>query len=193
MKTICVFCGASTGSVKQYDNAAAMLGRSIAERGWRLIYGGGNTGLMGTVATATLQAGGYVIGVIPHSLEDKELALKDCNELHVVKTMHERKAMMAERADAFIALPGGFGTLDELFEIITWAQLGFHRKPIVLVNINEFYAPLIAMVDHMIAAGFVKATHRRLVVVTESAEAALDLLETYDPPLLDRWIERKDI
>jgi uncharacterized protein (TIGR00730 family) len=152
--SLCVYCGSRTGLEPVFSTVAASVGRWIGERKGQLIYGGGNNGLMGVMADATLEAGGRVVGVIPHALVDREFAKLDCTELHVVDTMHERKRMMAERADAFLALPGGIGTLEELFEVWTWRQLGYHDKPVGLLNLNGYYEPMLAFLASSIQHGF---------------------------------------
>lgn len=163
MKSICVFCGASSGHDPVYRNAAAEFGRLLGEQGIELVWGGGHVGLMGVVANAVLAAGGRSFGVIPSFMVERELAHPDSTELLVVDSMHTRKAAMAERADAFVALPGGFGTLDELFEIVTWAQLGLHAKPIGLLDISGFFQPLLGMANHLEREGFVKTPHLGLL------------------------------
>lgn len=193
MKQICVFCGSSIGTRPEYAAAATAIGVGIARRGHELVYGGGNTGLMGTVANAALNAGGKVIGVIPTVMVEKELAHEGLTQLHVVNTMHERKAMMAVFADAFVILPGGFGTMDEFYEIVTWAQLGFHRKPVAILNVCGFYDPMLTFIDHLVDEGFVKQSHREVIVIGDDPEALLSLIETYQPPLVDKWVERKDL
>lgn len=193
MKRVCVFCGASNGGRPTYVKTAYDFGKGLAERGLELVYGGGNVGLMGAVADGCVEGGGKVIGVIPSSLQDKELAHNTLTELHVVKTMHERKAMMADFADAFVALPGGFGTLDELCEIVTWAQLGFHQKPIGMLNHGGFYDGFLAFIDHASAEGFISSRMREVIVVKPEVTELLDVLVTYQPPQVDRWIERKDL
>ena len=152
--SICVYCGSRPGENEAYAEAAAAVGTWIGAHGGQLVYGGGRSGLMGTVAEATRQAGGRVVGVIPQALVDKELANRQCDELHIVQTMHERKAMMAERSDAFIALPGGIGTFEELFEVWTWRQLGYHDKPLGLLNVAGYYDGLLAFLNHSVASGF---------------------------------------
>ena len=152
MKRICVFCGSSSGSDPIFETTAQALGTEMARRGQALVYGGGNCGLMGAIANAVLDAGGEAIGVIPHALEQKELAHRGCTELHIVDTMHERKAMMAELCDGFIAMPGGFGTMEEIFESITWAQLGIHHKPVAFLNVADYYTDLIKFLDHATAS-----------------------------------------
>lgn len=173
--------------------AAEAVGRGIIQRKMGLIYGGGHVGLMGTVADAAMAAGGPVTGVIPTALAQKELAHTGLTELVEVCTMHERKALMADRADAFLALPGGFGTMDELFEIITWAQLGFHRKPIALLNVKGFFDPLLVFIDHLAEEGFIKPEHRQVLLVGTKPDDLLDTLMTYEPPLVDKWVERDDL
>lgn len=163
MKRICVFCGSSPGRGDRYTSAAAALGRLLAERGIAVVYGGATVGTMGVVADAALKAGGEVYGVIPRALVDREIAHTGLTELFVVADMHERKARMADLADGFIALPGGAGTLEELFEVWTWAQLGLHTKPLGLLDVDGFYEPLGAMLDHMVEEGFLSAANRDLV------------------------------
>ncbi len=165
MKRICLFCGSSPGVRPAYLDFARDFGTDLASRGLDLVYGGGRIGLMGAVADAVLAAGGKVIGVIPRSLADREVAHAGLTELHLVDTMHERKALMADLADGFAALPGGLGTLDEWFEIWTWAQLGYHQKPIGLLNFEGFFDPLLTFLDRLVAEGFVRPEHRALAVV----------------------------
>lgn len=188
MKHICVFCGSQSGANPLHAETARELGRTLAARDLTLVYGGGRVGLMGEVAFATIRAGGRVIGVIPHALAGKEIAFGEATELIVVGTMHERKAIMADRADAFVALPGGFGTCDELFEILTWGQLGIHRKPVALLNVGGFFDPLVAWADHMVREGFLKANHRELLLVAATVPALLDVLATWTPPgPVEKW------
>jgi uncharacterized protein (TIGR00730 family) len=189
MQTVCVFCGSRSGGSAQYANAARDFGTALARRGLGLVYGGGHVGLMGILADAVLAGGRPVVGVIPRSLADKELAHRGLSELIVVESMHDRKAAMADRADAFVALPGGYGTGDELFEMLTWAQLGMHRKSIGLLNVAAFFDPLLAWLDHMVREDFLKPTHRRLVRVAADGEGLLDLLLTSPPPQrTPKWI-----
>lgn len=188
MKRVCVFCGSSHGHDPRYRRAAEDLGRRLAERGLGLVFGGGSVGLMGALADATLAAGGNAIGVIPHGLAAREIAHRGLSELRVVSSMHERKAHMARLADAFIALPGGFGTLEELFEIVTWAQLGIHRKPIGLLNVAGYYDALIALLDQAVAEGFVSRENHGLVVVEQEPDALLDRLATHQGPPVREWI-----
>jgi uncharacterized protein (TIGR00730 family) len=192
MRRLCVFCGSSSGSRPAYAAAARALGEALARRGLGLVTGGGRVGLMGVIADASMGAGGEVIGVIPEALAAKEVAHAGLTELRVVGSMHERKAMMAELSDGFVALPGGFGTLEEFFEVLTWAQLGLHPKPCALLNVAGFYAPLLALLDHAVAEGFVKPIHRALVLVEEEPERLLDRIRDYRPPVVQRWIEPEE-
>jgi uncharacterized protein (TIGR00730 family) len=192
-KRVCIFCGSADGARPIYTEAAAALGRGIAEREWTLVFGGSRMGLMGAVANAALEAGGQVIGVIPQSLVDREIAHTGLTKLHVVKTMHERKAMMADLSDAIVALPGGFGTLDEFAEIVTWAQLGYHRKAVCLLNIDGYYEPFMAFVNHMAREGFIRPHHTSIIVIENTVPAMLNTLMTYEPPLIDKWLEKKDL
>jgi uncharacterized protein (TIGR00730 family) len=176
-KWICVFCASAAGAHPQYIEAANELGRRIAERGYGLVYGGATVGTMGAVADAALARGGAVVGVIPEVIREREIDHKGLTELHVVGTMHERKAMLASRSDAFLALPGGYGTMDEFIEIVTWAQLKIHAKPCVLVNVRGFYDPLLAFLDHTVREGFIQPENRGLVQVAPDPEAALVLVE----------------
>jgi uncharacterized protein (TIGR00730 family) len=191
VRRVCVFCGSSLGSRPAYADAARGLGEALARRRIGLVYGGGSIGLMGVVADAALAAGGEVVGVIPASLERRELAHGGLTQLHVVGSMHERKARMAELADGFVALPGGMGTLEELAEVLTWAQLGLHRKPCALLDAGGYFRPLIAFLDHAVAEGFVRSEHRAMLLVEEDAEALLDRLARYRPPAVEKWIDRK--
>lgn len=192
MKRLCVFCGSSKGSRTVYAEAAEQLGTLLARRGIELVYGGGCVGLMGIVADATLRAGGHVIGVIPQALVIKEVVHEGLLDLRVVKSMHERKALMADLSDAFIALPGGFGTYEEFCEILTWAQLGLHKKPFGLLNVAGFYDPLLALFDHAVAEEFIRPGHRELVLVDANAETLLQHLETFHPPATSKWIHRDE-
>ncbi|MEP7013670.1 MAG: TIGR00730 family Rossman fold protein [Acidobacteriota bacterium] len=176
MKRICLYCGSSPRVNNGYLDLARDFGTALASRGLDLVYGGGRTGLMGAAADAVLAAGGRVIGVIPNALAEMEVAHAGLTELHRVDTMHERKAMMADLSDGFAALPGGLGTLDEWFEIWTWAQLGFHHKPIGLLNFEGFFDPLLTFLDHLVAEGFVRPEHRAMTVVERDVEALIDRL-----------------
>jgi uncharacterized protein (TIGR00730 family) len=178
LRRLCVFCGSQTGVRPEYADAARTLGQALARRGIELVYGGGHVGLMGVVADAVLDAGGKVIGVIPQALVERELAHRGLTELHVTGSMHERKALMADRADAFVALPGGFGTADEWFEILTWAQLKLHDKPVGLLDVAGFYDPLLAWIDRAVEEGFVKREHRDKLVVDRDIDSLLDRLAT---------------
>lgn len=194
MRRICVFCGSKAGGREVYADHARRFGAALVRRGLGLVYGAGHVGLMGVVADAVLQAGGEVIGVIPQALVDKELAHSQLTDLRIVRTMHERKAMMAELADGFAALPGGYGTGDELFEILTWAQLGFHRKPIGVVNVGGYFDGLLAWLDHTVAEQFVKPPHRRLLLVAQDADELLDQFESHATSSAEQpWIEKVDL
>ncbi|MGY4492117.1 LOG family protein [Pseudomonas sp. TE3610] len=191
LTSVCVFCGASSGNNPVYREAAITLGRTLAERKLTLVYGGGAVGLMGIVADAVLQAGGEVIGIIPHSLNDLEIGHKGLTRLEVVDGMHARKARMAELADAFIALPGGLGTLEELFEVWTWGQLGYHGKPLGLLEVNGFYSKLTGFLDHLVQENFVREQHRSMLQVNESASDLLDALDAWRPTVLPKWTDKK--
>ncbi len=181
MKRICVFCGASPGHDPRYAEAARALGRAIAARGLELVYGGGSVGLMGTVADAALAAGARVTGVIPEVLQIRELAHRGLSDLRVVRSMHERKALMAELSDGFVALPGGMGTLEELAEVLTWAQLGLHARPVGLLDVGGYYRPLVAFFDQAVAAGFLRPHHRAILHEDEAPEPLLDRLAAWRP------------
>ncbi|MBC7891428.1 MAG: TIGR00730 family Rossman fold protein [Sphingobacteriaceae bacterium] len=193
MKSLCVFCGSSTGHRELFRETAVELGKTLAERGIRLVYGGGNVGLMGVVANATLDGGGEVTGVIPQFLKEWEVAHLDVTELLVTQTMHDRKARMAELSDAFVALPGGFGTLDELFEILTWKQLRLHAKPVILLNVDGFFDPLIAMVDSMVTNGFVSVQNRQLVQVATTLDGIFDLLANQPVSAEEKWVDASKV
>ncbi len=174
--SICIYCGARTGIKPEYALAAEQIGTLIGQRGWRLVYGGGNAGLMGVVANAALAAGAQVIGVIPESLLQRELGHTGLTELHVVETMHQRKKMMAEQADCFLALPGGIGTFEELFEVWTWRQLGYHDKPVGLLNVRGYYDALLNFMDQAVADGFIPLAQNQLLTVDDEGAALLDRL-----------------
>lgn len=179
--SLCVYCGSRPGVDPAYAAAAEAVGRSIGERGWQLVYGGGRAGLMGIVANAALAAGAPVVGVIPQSLMDREVGHQGLTELHVVQTMHERKLMMAERSDAFVALPGGIGTFEELFEVWSWRQLGYHDKPLGLLNVGGYYDPLLAFMADTVRQGFVSAPQHELLQVDAGAATLLDRIAALMP------------
>jgi len=189
LRSVCVFCGASTGANPLYREAAVALGRTLAERGLTLIYGGGAVGLMGIVADAALAAGGEVIGIIPQSLKDAEIGHAGLTRLEVVDGMHARKARMAELSDAFIALPGGLGTLEELFEVWTWGQLGYHAKPLGLLDVNGFYEKLGSFLDHIVDEGFVRPQHRAMLLLGSEAGALLEGMARMETPVVPKWVE----
>jgi uncharacterized protein (TIGR00730 family) len=188
MRRVCVFCGSSVGASPAYAEAARVMGRALVARGCSLVYGGGHVGLMGVLADAVLAAGGEVTGVIPHALNAREIAHAGLTELHVVDSMHERKAMMAAMSDAFIAMPGGFGTYEEFFEAVTWTQLGVHKKPCGLLNVAGFYDPVIAFLDRAVRESFIRPEHRAAVVVDPAPAALLDALERLTLPDVPKWI-----
>jgi uncharacterized protein (TIGR00730 family) len=192
LKRVCVFCGSSPGAREEYADAARALGRALVARGTGLVYGGGNVGLMGIVADTVMEAGGEAIGVIPEGLLAREVGHAGLTELHVVRSMHERKAMMADLSDAFIALPGGFGTLEEFFEVLTWSQLGIHRKPCGLLNAAGFYDGLLAFFEHARDERFIRDAHRALVLDDTDPERLLDRLAAFEPPAVQKWIDRAE-
>lgn len=193
MKAICVFCGSNPGNEPVYAAAARAMGAEIARRGLVLVYGGGAVGLMGIVANAALDAGGEVHGVIPRALREKEVGHFGLTRLEVVETMHIRKARMAELSDGFIAMPGGIGTFEELFEIWTWGQLGIHAKPLGLLNVAGFYDPLATFLDQTVAAGFLKQTHRAMAMTDTEPTTLLDRLERYVPSATIEWVEKEEV
>ena len=190
MRRLCVFSGSSPGAHPDYADAARELGGELAVQGIGLVYGGASVGLMGAVADAVLDAGGDAIGVIPQALVEREIAHRGLSDLRVVGSMHERKALMADLADGFVALPGGMGTLEELFEVYTWTQLGLHSKPLGLLDVRSYYAHLAAFLDHAVAERFVTVEHREMLVVERRAEALLEAFERWRAPLLTKWIDR---
>lgn len=192
MKSICVFCGSSMGAKPAYREAAIATGEAIARSGRRLVYGGAKVGLMGAVADGALSAGGEVVGVLPLSLQEKELAHAGLTELHIVASMHERKAMMADFSDGFVALPGGAGTLEELFEIWTWGQLGYHRKPCGFLNVDGFYDGLLNFLDLQRDEEFVKPVMRDMVLVASDPAELIARFERYEPPATPKWIKRDE-
>jgi uncharacterized protein (TIGR00730 family) len=193
MRRLCVFCGSTTGQRALYADSARQLGELLAAHGVALIYGGGHIGLMGILADAVLRSGGQAIGVIPQALVDKELAHAGLTRLHIVTTMHERKALMADLSDGFAALPGAFGTGDELLEVLTWAQLGIHAKPVALLNVAGYFDSLTAWLDHAVAEGFLRSAHRRLLLQAENPQDLLVKLDGFRPgPATPKWIEAVD-
>jgi uncharacterized protein (TIGR00730 family) len=192
LHSVCVFCGSSRGIDRAYTEAARSLGRTLAEANVRLIFGGGHVGLMGVLSNAALEAGGEVIGVIPGFLVERELAHSGLNDLRIVGSMHERKALMSELSDGFITLPGGTGTLEEFFEILTWAQLGEHEKPCGLLNVAGYYDPLLAVFDHMLHKGFLSQSNRALLLVESEPAKLLQRLDHYRPPETVKWIDRSE-
>lgn len=191
MKRVCVFCGSSAGRRAAYREGAQRLGASMARRGIGLVYGGGSVGLMGLVADAVLAAGGKVDGVIPRRLARKEVAHAGLTRLHRVGSMHQRKALMADLSDAFVALPGGMGTLEELAEILTWSQLGLHRKPCALLDVEGYWRPLVAFFDHAVEEGFLRPEHRAILLVETDPDLLLDRLAAWKGPAAERWIDRR--
>ena len=181
MKRLAVYCGSATPADPRYIETATLVGRTLAERGIGVVYGGGKLGLMGAVADAALAAGGEVIGVIPEALKDAEVAHRGCTELHIVANMHERKAMFTDLSDGFVTIPGGVGTMDELWEAISWAQLGYHRKPVGLLNALGFFDQLIAFNQHMIETGFIREQHRGIMIVDHSLDELLAKMADYVP------------
>jgi uncharacterized protein (TIGR00730 family) len=190
MKSVCVYCGASTGADPVYAEAARELAAQLVERGITLVYGGGGIGLMGIIADEVLRLNGQVIGVIPQALFDQEVGHIGLSQLHIVRNMHERKAMMAELSEGFIAMPGGFGTLEELFEVLTWSQLGLHAKPIGLLNVNGFHDGLIRFVEHLVAQQFLKPEHAGLLLYASNATSLLDHLQSFKPAYRSKTLDQ---
>ena len=191
MQSIGVFCGSNSGVGTAYAEAARRLAQAIAGRRLRLVYGGGSIGLMGVLGDTAVAAGGQVVGVTPRRLIEKEVVHRGLTELRVVETMLERKALMAELSDVFIALPGGLGTLDELFEMLTWSQLGIHRKPCALLDVDDYYGKLAEFLDHAVAQRFITPQHRAMLIVERDAETVLDRLATTPLPDVSKWMDRK--
>jgi uncharacterized protein (TIGR00730 family) len=187
---VCVFCGSTSGVNPVFADAARVLGQALAQRQIDLVYGGGNVGLMGVVADAVIEQGGRAYGVIPHALVARELAHQRLTELHIVDSMHQRKALMADLADGFIALPGGFGTLEEFCEVVTWTQLGVQVKPCGLLNVAGFYDAFLSFIEHALAEQFMKDTHREIIVPDTDPLRLLDRLMAWRPPAVTRWITR---
>ncbi|KFF73444.1 LOG family protein YvdD [Chryseobacterium sp. P1-3] len=193
MKSITVFCGSSFGSDNIYREQAFLLGQTLAQQNIQLVYGGADVGLMGTIADGALNEGGKVVGVLPYFLQSKEIAHKNLTELILVETMHERKTKMNELCDGVIVLPGGYGTLEEFFEMITWAQLGLHKKPIGILNIDGFYDDLIRLVRHMVDKGFLKQVNRDMLLVSDTIDELLEKMKNYQPPSVGKWISGKEV
>lgn len=193
MQRICVYCGSSPGNRPVYAAAARRLGAQLAERGWGLVYGGASVGIMGVLADAVLAGGGEVHGVIPEVLKRKEVMHTGLTRLHLTDSMHQRKALMNDLADGFIALPGGFGTLEELFEVITWAQLGIHAKPIGLLNVDAYFDPLLTFLERSVVAGFVRRSHLQRLWVSERPEQLLDWFAERQPPAGKQWLDKTQI
>ena len=188
LQRVCVYCASNDGARPEYLASARQIGTLLAERGMAVVYGGGRVGLMGALADAALGAGGEVIGVMPHALVQREVAHHGLTALHVVDSMHERKALLAEMADAFVALPGGLGTLEEFFETWTWAQLGVHQKPVGLLDVADYWRPLVTMLEHVEAEGFMRGTPREWLVIDTDPTSLLDRLATFQPPRMRRWM-----
>jgi uncharacterized protein (TIGR00730 family) len=193
MKRITVFCGSSFGSDKIYSEQATLLGETLAKQNIELVYGGANVGLMGAVADGALNEGGKVIGVLPNFLRSKEIAHQGLTELILVESMHERKTKMNDLCDGVIALPGGFGTLEELFEMLTWAQLGLHKKPIALLNINGFYDSLIELTKNMVEKDLLKNANQEMLLVSDNIDDLLYKMENYTPPTVGKWIDKEQV
>lgn len=192
IRRICVFCGSNSGASAEYSDAARRIGTLFAREGIALVYGGGSVGLMGELADSVLAAGGEAIGVIPHALWAREVGHRGLTDLRIVETMHERKAMMADLSDAFIALPGGLGTLEEIFEMWTWAQLGLHQKPLGFLDVNGFYGPLMQFLDRAMRERFLKEPHRAIAMIDADAEGLLRKFDAWQPPRVEKWITRDE-
>lgn len=193
MKSITVFCGSSLGTEKEFESEANLLGQTLAKQNITLVYGGAKIGLMGAVAKGALDADGKVIGVLPTFLRKKEVAHEELTELIIVESMHERKMKMHDLSDGFIALPGGFGTLEELFEMLTWAQLGRHKKPIGILNTNGYYNELIGFINHMVLTKFVRPVNMKLFIISDNINELLEKMQSYTPPELPRWLNEDQV
>jgi len=193
MKRITVFCGSSFGTEKEYEQQAYLLGKTLAERSIGLVYGGANVGLMGAVANGAIESSGDVIGVLPYFLQNKEIAHEGLTELILVETMHERKTKMNDLTDGVITLPGGFGTLEEFFEMLTWAQLGLHKKPIGILNVNGFYDELLALIETMVKKGFLKVVNQNMLLTSNDIEDLLNKMESYEAPAVSKWISKEEV
>ena len=191
MNSITVFCGSNSGFRADYAEAARILARLFVEQNIRLVFGGGNVGLMGVIADEVMRLGGEVVGIIPDSLDQKEVGHRGITELRVVSSMHERKAQMAELADGFIAMPGGIGTFEEFFEILTWAQLGFHEKPCAILNIAGYYDGLLALCDNAVTEGFLRPVHRQLILEDSNPETLLEKMRNLKPVPVEKWIDKE--
>jgi uncharacterized protein (TIGR00730 family) len=192
MRRVCVYCGSSPGRDPVYGKAVADLALALVRRGIGIVYGGGAVGLMGVLADTALAAGGEVIGIIPRSLEEREVGHRSLTELRVVESMHERKALMADLSDAFVAAPGGIGTLEELVEVYTWSQLGIHAKPVALLDVAAYWHPLVTWLDHAVQARFLRAEHRETLLVDDDPSRLLDRLEAWEPPAVEKWLDRHE-
>jgi len=190
MKRICVFCGSNSGKGPGFLSAAQKLGKLLAEKNYGLVYGGGNVGLMGEIANTMLKYNGEVIGVIPENLVNREAALKEVTQLVIVNSMHERKAMMMDLSDGFIAMPGGIGTLEEFFEVWTWAQLGIHSKPVGLLNSHDYYTPLTDFLNHSVDCEFIKDDVLKMIIIEDDPSVLIEKMENYKPLPVTRWIDR---
>ena len=188
LENICVYCGSNSGCLPAYAEAAVAFGQTLAERGIGLVYGGSSVGIMGTLADAVLAQGGRVIGIIPDALVKKEVAHRNLTEQYIVDSMHERKRMMADKSSAFVALPGGAGTMEELFEVWTWAQLGLHTKPCGLLNVAGYYDKLEAFLDHTVSEAFMRPEHRAMLMIERDADALLERFAVYQAPVVSKWI-----
>ncbi|CAG4888800.1 LOG family protein [Paraburkholderia saeva] len=192
MKAVCVYCGSSDGARPLYAEAARAFGRALVKADLALVYGGGKVGLMGVIANEVMAAGGRAIGVIPELLVNKEVGHDGLTELHVVPDMHQRKKMMADLSDAFVAMPGGAGTLEELFEVFTWAQLGYHQKPVAVLNIDGFYDPLVSLLRHTVDEGFMQQKYFDILQIDANPEALIGKLQRYQPPVADKWAQNRE-
>ena len=190
MKSIAVFCGSSSGHEPAYEEYAALTGKKLATLNLELVYGGARVGLMGAVADAALKVGGKVTGIMPRFLKDKEIEHIGLTRLILVDTMHERKSMINDLSDGFIVMPGGYGSMDEFFEILTWAQLGLHQKPVAVLNLKGFYDPLIQLVDSMVEKGFLKPVNREMLLVEENIDDLIEKMSSYRPPAVTKWITK---
>lgn len=192
MKRICVYCGSNSGLHPAYKESADALARELVNHGIGLVYGGASVGIMGSIADTVLNNGGEAIGIMPQSLFEKEVSHSNLTELKIVGSMHERKALMAEISDGFIALPGGLGTLEELFETLTWSQLGFHKKPCGLLNTRNYFHHLTTFLDHTVSEGFVGKIHRDMLLIEQEPPKLLEMMFSYRPPIADKWTDRKN-